>query len=370
MQDLIEKLFGLMQDGICRTELSGICEVTLDDNGDRVTAFIELNDNELKCTEAATQKPDVVVIMKQETLARVLNNLDRFDLRDPNFLMQVSVEGNLALAGYLFNLIKRPSEKVYGLIRDTEEKCQDYKDSVTEIRRIHKPSKEEVLSLIDESMPFVMTGVLDDWEFLSSSLEEIKKKFGDTRLRPVLEKGKEGFETMGDFIEKVERSTGDIVYTGGCDLPPAMWSKFRLPFFSPETFTTPQIWMGSKSGDNPCTALHRDCCNGMLANIFGRKKMILFSPEQTEYLYALKAFNTFQTCEIKNVIGVDTDEFPAFAKAHALEVIVGPGELLVIPAFWWHCVYAVDNVFSVSAGMQWDAWEELKPGNETVSLTI
>ncbi|UII24651.1 cupin-like domain-containing protein [Fulvivirga maritima] len=272
MQNLTKQLFDLMSDGICPSKFSGICEVALYDNEQNHRAFIELKNDTLTYNSEITTTPDVVVQMHVQTLGGVLARLDKFDLRDPGFLMQVNVQGDTELAGYLFNLIKRPSKEVAQLIKETEDKCEDYKQEINTIEKFHKPTKDQVLQLIDDSIPFVMTGVLDDWEFLTASMEEIKSKYGNTRLRPVVENGKEGFETMGDFISKVESTDGNMVYTGGCDLPPAMWSKFRMPFFAPETFTTPQIWMGSKSGDSPCTALHRDCCNGMLANIQGRKK--------------------------------------------------------------------------------------------------
>lgn len=364
MENNLTQLYQLMAEGVCPSDLTGTCKV-MTDNGE---IFITLEKDELTSSDAFSGQPDVVVKMASQTLSMIITNLDKFDLRDPNVLMHVTVQGNIELAVFLFSSIKRPSARIQNLINETVAKAQGYREQISEVKRIHKPTEEEVVFMMDKSVPFVITGMLDNWEFISSSLEDIKQKYGDVKLRPVVEEGKEKFQTMKDFIEMVE-SEEDAQYTGGCGMPPAMWSKFKMPYFDSSSFSAPQLWMGSRSGEKPCTALHRDCCHGMLANIMGRKKMILFSPDQTDHMYPHKAFNTYQTCEITDVQAVDVDRYPDFANAKPVEVTVGPGELLVIPAFWYHCVYAVDNVFSVSSGLTWDAWDNLRP-KESVSLTL
>ena len=295
--------------------------------------------------------------MRSDTLAGILNTADRFDLRNPEMLMQVSAEGSLELASFLFGLVKRPAPRIRQLIREAETRATGRWEQGPEIKKIDKPSEVEVIRLIDRSQPFLITGVLDDWPFLSADFRKLKEDYGSLNLRPDLEKGNGEFETLGDFIENMNDPGNKEVYTFGCPLPLAIWAELPLPYFDWDSLTSPQIWMGRKTGDRPCTTLHRDCNHGLLVNLLGRKKMIFFSPDQSDYVYPVPAFNTYQPCEIGDVLHVDLQQYPLFGNACPFEVIVEPGEILVIPAFWYHCVYALEDVLSISFSILWDAWQ-------------
>jgi hypothetical protein len=350
-----------MADGVYRRNIEGTCEIRLIDGQDSHSSFIGYYNHELSYSEGTGSDPDAAVKMKAETLSSILAGPDKFDLRDPDVLLQVSAEGNLELANFLFALIKRPSKDIEQKIRKAEADLSGAPRRTGEVKRVYRPSEEEILRLLEESVPFVITGAIDDWALLSKSLPEIKKEYGDVALRPSLdEKKKEKFETLGDFIDTIDKDTSGKVYTYGCPLPLAIWAEMPLPFFDWESLTTPQIWMGKKTGERPCTTLHRDCTHGFLAHQMGRKKMIFFSPDQSDFLYPLKAFNMFQPCEVNDVQHVDLERFPLFRNAEPMEVVVEPGEILVIPAFWFHCVYALDDVISISFGLLWSSWERLR----------
>lgn len=263
-------------------------------------------------------------------------------------------------------MVKRPSKEVLDMMQEILVNTVNYKSTIAAIKRIHRPTEREVVDLLEQSIPFVITGALDNWSFTSMTLEQIKEEYGSVSLRPNVDKSKSREETFRDFIEKMEDDSGDMVYTYGCPLPLAIWAEFPLPYFEWELLTSPQIWMGSKTGDMPCTNLHRDCTHGMLSNLFGRKRLILFSPDQSDYVYPVPAFNTYQPCLLKDPLHVDMEKFPLYKHAVGLEVTIGPGEMLVIPAFWYHCVYALDNVFSVSFGPLWQSWKMIRSAKKTV----
>jgi ribosomal protein L16 Arg81 hydroxylase len=44
----------------------------------------------------------------------------------------------------------------------------------------------------------------------------------------------------------------------------------------------------------------------------------------------------------------DLTRFARFAQAQGVDVVLEPGDLLVIPTGWYHCVWALDHVLSVS----------------------
>ena len=86
--------------------------------------------------------------------------------------------------------------------------------------------------------------------------------------------------------------------------------------------------------------LHQDFLHthGTFSQIVGRKRFVLFSPEDSPFLYD-GGFDPdapdFEAC-------------PLLARATAVECVLAPGETLFIPNQWWHYVVGLDNAISVS----------------------
>ena len=74
------------------------------------------------------------------------------------------------------------------------------------------------------------------------------------------------------------------------------------------------------------SALHRDYWNthAYLAQIQGRKRAILFSPEDSDFLYGGQV----------DPEQPDFERFPLFDRATAYECVIEPGDTLLIPANW------------------------------------
>ena len=101
------------------------------------------------------------------------------------------------------------------------------------------------------------------------------------------------------------------------------------------------IWIGPGGTFTP---LHHDLTNNLLAQIVGRKRVIMAAPNETPKLYNdLHVFS-----EVANLAdpGLDLDEFPRLSQVRTLDLILEPGEMLFLPIGWWHQVEALD--FSVS----------------------
>jgi hypothetical protein len=75
-----------------------------------------------------------------------------------------------------------------------------------------------------------------------------------------------------------------------------------------------------------------------LAQIVGKKKCVLFSPDDSEYLYD-GAVDPHQP---------DFEKHPLFRRATAFECNLEPGELLFIPSGWWHHVISLEKSITVS----------------------
>jgi ribosomal protein L16 Arg81 hydroxylase len=91
------------------------------------------------------------------------------------------------------------------------------------------------------------------------------------------------------------------------------------------------------------TPLHHDQMNILIAQIRGRKRFTLISPEQTAYLYNNTSGWADVDCEQP-----DYSRYPLYRDVRPLRVVLQPGDVLFLPAGWWHHVKALDVSIRVS----------------------
>ena len=97
------------------------------------------------------------------------------------------------------------------------------------------------------------------------------------------------------------------------------------------------VYLGPAGSLSP---LHQDFAytHAYLAQIQGRKRAVLFSPQDSNFLYRGKV----------NPEEPDSGRFPLFDQATAYECVISPGETLFIPAGWWHYVRGLEKSITVS----------------------
>lgn len=140
-----------------------------------------------------------------------------------------------------------------------------------------------------------------------------------------------------------------------------------LDDFTKQCYVT-NLWFG---GDKCKTPLHFDDKDNFFIQIFGEKRILLFSPTQTEFLYQAHGEEHDHLSRI-NVFDPDESEFPLFAEAEWSEVVVEPGDLLYIPEGWWHAVETLTT--SISLNFWWTSLtrhirEVSRQASERVSLS-
>ena len=89
------------------------------------------------------------------------------------------------------------------------------------------------------------------------------------------------------------------------------------------------------------TPLHRDVRLGVLGHLAGRKHFTVFPPHQAEALYVRPGFDSYQLCWV-DPRRPDAVRFPRFREAKGIDFVLAPGELLVQPLGWFHCVSTPD----------------------------
>lgn len=129
---------------------------------------------------------------------------------------------------------------------------------------------------------------------------------------------------------------------------PELLSSFATPYFLQNLYDrlpdglrralNPGWIMLGKAGT--VSHLHQDffATHTWFAQATGRKRFVLFSPADTPDLYGGKV----------DPLAWDEARYPAFANATPYECELRAGELLVLPASWWHHVVAEEPSITLS----------------------
>lgn len=124
-----------------------------------------------------------------------------------------------------------------------------------------------------------------------------------------------------------------------------------LPHFSRDnpmsllpTETVPRIWLGNKI----VVPAHFDHADNLACVVAGRRLFTLFAPEQVVNLYPGPLDFTPAGAPVSMVDQnkPDFSRYPKFAKAlqQALYAELEPGDVLYIPALWWHHVESLSGL--------------------------
>lgn len=107
----------------------------------------------------------------------------------------------------------------------------------------------------------------------------------------------------------------------------------------------PHLWFGTEGNLTP---LHYDMANNLFGQLMGRKRFLLFDPAQSERLYPRDAASRHHNLSEVDPERPDPARHPRFVEARSWTCEVGPGDLLFLPAFWWHQVRSLEVGLSVS----------------------
>lgn len=333
---------------------TGTCQVLLD--GPTPVAFHLGIGETLTIAPGLCDQPSVTLKLPVSVLERLLGDSERFDPRRDNMMSAVEITGDERLADLVADLMKTPPRRAFERLVEAEAKASAAKP-LTSVERFTNPGEAVILEAIRDGRPIVARGAIDHWEARSWSLADWAENLRDI---PVRVKSPTEFDTVVDYVKAI-RGESPAAYSIGVPLAQEAWDYFVPPFLDRDAFETPQLWMGAAKGEEPVTALHRDCLTGFLCHLYGRKKFLLYSPDQAELVYPVKRFNGYQRCRVAPS-APDLQRFPRFAEARPIEVVLEPGDVLVNPVGWFHEVYALDPVISVSFF--------LKAAKEAASATL
>ena len=153
-------------------------------------------------------------------------------------------------------------------------------------------------------------------------------------------------------LDRLARAGAEPIYVQSArliDHLPGVKAENVLPGVEAE----PRIWIGNRSK----TQIHFDLYDNLACMVTGKKRFVLFPPDQVGNLY-MGPFETTVSgvpTAMADLENPDFDKYPRFAEAlkHATVADLEPGDVLYIPYMWWHHVVS-DGDFNVQINFWWD----------------
>lgn len=286
----------------------------------------------------------------------ILANAQTFDPRDAPYVKAIRASGEMSLVHHFTQLLKRPTPEIRAIHEGLRLRSYDAHRPVAEADRV---DPDEVLGAMADSRPLCLRGALKS-PLVHLGADAFVERYAGVVLRQNGAIGRP--ETVADIAAKIRDESVDRVYLNGVEVPPVLAPHVQFPMFDESAYSVGLLWWGKKTSDGVITKLHRDFQISFLAQIWGEKKLHLFSPDQSDELYAAPAFNLYQLCGV-DPGAPDLVRYPRFAAARPLEVTIGPGDMLMIPTGWFHCVWALTDVLSVNRFMEEATMKKLRVGD-------
>jgi hypothetical protein len=158
------------------------------------------------------------------------------------------------------------------------------------------------------------------------------------------------FTDFATCVENLDKCGGEPLYLSQFPLsnvPAGLRQKLKAPRFIPEncSVASTNLWFGPAGTVSP---LHFDQNHNLLHQHYGHKHVVLVDPRQFHLLNpADKNSLNERVSSLDLVPSRFTIDLSPLGSA-CLETVLGPGDVLFVPAFWWHHVMSLDIAISVN----------------------
>ena len=233
---------------------------------------------------------------------------------------------------------------------------------VGEIERIDATDKAAIEDRMARGQPAIMAGAVDSWpagakwtpSYLRQTVGEapIEFRLSSSGVHPLIDGSSGAVQILNrqcllaDFLTLMVDSPlvfvdGNLAKLRARDgsanphLAPLL-ADVEWPWFIDQAgLDTMSLWL---SGAGVRTRLHHDRNgkNNFVAQVRGSKRVTMVSPEQASHLYPLPITSPFYHFTRVDNFSPDLEAFPRFSRVEALEGVLGRGDLLLLPAYWYH----------------------------------
>jgi hypothetical protein len=242
--------------------------------------------------------------------------------------------------------------------------------NLTEIERVKTISKEDFYNnYVKKQKPVVVEQLTADWPAYEKwKLDYIKNIAGEQIVplyddRPVSHK--DGFNEahaqmkMAEYIDLLESKPTNyrIFLYNLMKKVPSLQNDFRWPDLGLKLIKQmPMLFFG---GENSKVFIHFDIdlSNILHFHFHGKKRCIIFAPDQTKYLY--KVPHALISREDIDFDNPDFEKWPALKHAHGFVADLKHGEMLYMPEGYWHYMKYLTPGFSMSLRALPRSWGNL-----------
>ncbi len=214
--------------------------------------------------------------------------------------------------------------------------------------------------------PVVMRGLVADWPLVKAGqgLPDYLRRFETAqpvsafRGAPEIKgrffygEGLKGFNferiklSLSDLLDRLAKGGPDYLYAGAIPMPshlPGLAEDNPMPLLDPSVERLTSLWLGNRTR----TAAHWDLAQNLACVVAGRRRFVLFPPDQVANLYVGPLENTLagQPISLVDFAEPDLEVHPRFVEAmkHAVVAELGPGDVLYIPSLWFHHVESLED---------------------------
>ena len=223
--------------------------------------------------------------------------------------------------------------------------------AIAEVPRLKALDTAAFRARAAQGLPFLMTGAAGRWPLAALTVQTLREHYSHLPVRA----------RVGDYVNTAfaaDRAMQDmslieyldLVAAGTDGLPPYLGNlelrELNRLCHWPSYFDKmgpPRFWLGPAGTVTP---LHCDYDDNVFAQLWGSKRIVLAPPHHDEFLYPAEA-NAILFGSPFDPEAPDFDRFPLARHATTIECIVAPGDMLYVPAGWYHQVRSL--TFSLSS---------------------
>lgn len=233
------------------------------------------------------------------------------------------------------------------------------------IERVAHASRADIERAILEQRPLILTGLFAGQPIQTlTSADDAVSRLGDLRLQIRPEYSFNGFEafrtapgastvemTLAGYLEHERRHAGTPLLCLEQPTPDAVSSLFSMgdlaEINSEEGDRLESRFFLGNAGNKSNLHYDRDYHATLLHQVFGRKRVILMSPRESQKLRPVMNFSEYLLCEF-----TPEDKAAFIRYTNAYDAILNPGETLLIPTAFWHHVEYLDRAMSFNVKLR------------------
>lgn len=234
-------------------------------------------------------------------------------------------------------------------------------EEMPEIPRVKRISHQDFLKKYwHEQQPVVIEQAIGNWPaFEKWNPEYFRARWGNQLFQPTLNMPEgiaAGFTKWQDYVRPMPLAEFlDLMDKAPfpCYLRqveqtryPGIEDDYNIDDLDPRassTETHTNVWIQSEWVNS---TLHFDMQSNWKVMVYGQKRVVLYAPDQSKYLYGFPDTSRYSRI-VPNA--PDFKKYPLYKKARGVKTILNPGDALFIPNTWWHHLCSTTKAISLNS---------------------